>query len=338
MDKIRLGKTNLMVSNISIGTVPLQRLNFGDSVELLQNCHAAGINFFDTSDNYGDTDAKLGAALANTGAIIATKISQTDYDGAKAGIAKSLKNLGRAAIDLIQLHNPKNIAPPALKAAQEAKEAGLVRHIGFTTHNLEIAIAAANSGLFDTIQYPLNFLSSAAEEGLIALCAARDIGLIAMKPFGGGIIKYPALAFAFFAARPTIVPIYGIQTRAELAALLALSAAPPDPANPDFAAYYAAQRDQMAAEFCRGCELCHMACPAKINISQTGRLASFFDRNPPAKYLADRQFFDMIENTHNCQNCGKCAEACPHKSDMRRAMAHSRRVFAEYWQNRDEYL
>jgi len=337
MKMVELGKTGLKVSKTAIGTVPLQRLGFDESVRLLRECYEQGINFFDTSDNYGGSDEKVGAAFAGRDVVIATKVSTEKYDAAKASIENSLKALRVEAIALVQLHNPKQIDNGALEAVQEAKRKGYVRHIGFTTHDLKRAMAAAQSGLFDTIQYPLNFLSGEKESELISLCNSLGMGLIAMKPFAGGMITEPAYSFAYFRQR-NVVPIYGIQRKSELDALIALENAPPNMEDETFRKQYEAERVRLAQQFCRGCDRCAGVCPAGIDVNYAGRIGDFFYRNPPSKYLKDDSWYNKMQYVKECTNCGKCVGVCPFGSDMRQPMKRSYEIFMQFWQRRKEYI
>jgi len=340
---VELGETGLIVSKTAIGTVPLQRLGFEESIELLRECYEQGVNFFDTSDNYDGSDEKIGAAFAKTNlhkkpeVVIATKISTERYDEARVSIEKSLKASRTDCIAIAQLHNPKSYETGALEAAQEAKRKGYIRHIGFTTHDLERAMCAAKSGLFDTIQYPLNFLCGEKEEELISLCDKLGVGLIAMKPFAGGMITEPAFTFAYFRQR-NVVPIYGIQSKSELDALITLENAPPNMADKEFGKQYEMERERLAQQFCRGCDRCAGVCPAGIDVNYAGRIGDFFYRNPPSKYLKDDSWYKKMRCVLDCTNCGKCVGACPFSSDMRQAMKRSYEIFMDFWARRREYF
>jgi len=65
MEKIRLGRTGLMVSRSGFGAIPIQRLDKNDSGRLLRRAYESGINFFDTSRSYTDSEEKIGLALAD---------------------------------------------------------------------------------------------------------------------------------------------------------------------------------------------------------------------------------------------------------------------------------
>jgi aryl-alcohol dehydrogenase-like predicted oxidoreductase/Pyruvate/2-oxoacid:ferredoxin oxidoreductase delta subunit len=331
MRKVPLGKTGLSVSKTAIGTVPLQRLDFSESVRLLRSCYDNGVNFYDTSDNYGETAEKVGAAFEGVhDVVVATKISTTDYGKAVLSIETSLRALKTDCISLIQLHNHENYTNGALQAAAKAQRKGYVKHIGYTTHDLHRAVAAAKSGLFAAIQYPLNFLIHQNEMPLISECQRLGVGLIAMKPFAGGMIKDPALSVAFFNRFEHIIPIYGIQTHGELAKLIELENNPPQN-DEEFLLYAENERERLSPAFCRGCERCAGVCPADIRVGYAGRLGDFFYRNPPSKYLSDDTWYNEMQKVLSCIDCSACVRSCPFGSDMRPSMKRSYEVFMGFW-------
>lgn len=75
MEKIRLERTGLMVSQSGFGAIPIQRLDKNDAGRLLRKAYESGINFFDTSRSYTDSKEKIGLAPADVRGeiILATK-------------------------------------------------------------------------------------------------------------------------------------------------------------------------------------------------------------------------------------------------------------------------
>ena len=65
MDKIRLGKTGLMVSASSFGALPVQRVGMEEAKKLLRMAYEGGINYFDTANAYSDSEEKIGEALSD---------------------------------------------------------------------------------------------------------------------------------------------------------------------------------------------------------------------------------------------------------------------------------
>src|SRR4030042_1608689 len=65
MEKIRLGRTGLMVGRSGFGAIPIQRLDKGEASRLLRKAYESGINFFDTARSYTDSEEKIGLALTD---------------------------------------------------------------------------------------------------------------------------------------------------------------------------------------------------------------------------------------------------------------------------------
>ena len=139
MDKIRLGRTELMVTACSFGALPVQRRGVEDSVKLLRKAYDGGINYFDTANMYTDSEMKLGLALSDVrhNIVISTKSGGKDKATVTAHIENSLRMLKTDYIDLFQFHNPAAMPMPddengPYAAALEAKKKGYIRHIGIT--------------------------------------------------------------------------------------------------------------------------------------------------------------------------------------------------------------
>lgn len=338
MRKVTLGRTGLRVSKTAFGTVPMQRLPEKEAVDLVRMAYDGGITFFDTADNYTTSEARLGKAFAGMTdkIVIASKVSPHTYKEAKAHIENTLRTLNVDCIDLMQMHNPPRTyadhdGTTAYDAVLEYQKKGYIRHIGFTSHHLGTALAAVQSGLYETLQFPLNALSGPKDEALIAACKEKNMGVIAMKPFGGGIIKQASVTFTYFSAHPEIVPIYGIQRKSELAELLELEADPPK-----MDAYMKKQlrlmTESIGGHFCRGCGKCSKACPQGITVGSVNRMGDFLTRNTLSTYLIP-EWYDEMQKIKTCLNCGRCADACPYGLDVRSQMHDSYEIFMDMWHN-----
>ena len=79
MEKVRLGRTELMVTKTAFGALPIQRIPRADAVKLVRRAFDAGINYFDTANAYTDSEEKLGEALegAACGRTASTSSSST---------------------------------------------------------------------------------------------------------------------------------------------------------------------------------------------------------------------------------------------------------------------
>ena len=107
MEKIRLGKTNLMVTKLGFGGIPIQRVSEDEAVTVVKRCIELGINFIDTAWGYTTSEERIGKAIVGRreGLILATKSLARDRDGIARHLQQSLKRLGVESIDLYQFHN-----------------------------------------------------------------------------------------------------------------------------------------------------------------------------------------------------------------------------------------
>ena len=146
MEKIRLGRTELLVTKTAFGALPIQRISKADAVHLVRRAVDAGINYFDTANAYTDSEEKLGIAFEGIrqNVVISTKSDGKDKKTVQAHIEASLRRLRTDYIDLFQFHNPAvlpdiNDPDGPFAAALEAKQKGYIRHIGITNHAMSVA-------------------------------------------------------------------------------------------------------------------------------------------------------------------------------------------------------
>ena len=319
METIRLGRTGLQVTRTAFGVLPLQRTPMPEAGRILRRAFDAGINYFDTARAYSDSEEKIGQALGDVRArvIIATKSLATTRDGVRRDLETSLRNLRTDYVDILQLHNPSALPDPndpdsAYAALLEARAQGKVRFFGFTNHGRERAAAAVTSGLFDTLQFPFSYLSSADDLALIDLCAQQDVGVIAMKALAGGLLTQSRPAFAFLRQYANLVPIWGMQRMSELEDMLALDADPPV-LDAALQAIIDADRRTLADDFCRACGYC-LPCPAEIPIPMAARMSLLLCRMPFEQFLAPA-WSEQMQRIAACTHCGHCRAHCPYGLD-----------------------
>jgi len=235
MKKIRLGKTELMVTKTAMGCLPIQRRDDEGAVELLRAAYEGGINYFDTANAYSDSEKKIGMALSDVreNIIISTKSAARDKETVLSHIENSLKMMKTDYIDLFQFHQVETVPDPndpngAYAAALEAKERGWIRHIGVTSHRVDIAEQCIESGHFETLQFPFSYISAERDIALAEKCKAADMGFIAMKGLAGGLLNNVRACHAFMKGYDNVVPIWGIQHMHELEQWLAVTDEDPD--------------------------------------------------------------------------------------------------------------
>jgi len=318
METVRLGCTGLTVSKNGFGALPIQRVRMEEAVRILRKAYNNGINYFDTAHVYSDSEQKLGNALHDVreNIIISTKAMTTTVEGFWKQLHESLRRLQTDYIDIYQFHNPAFCPRPGdgsglYEAMLEAREKGLIRHIGITNHRLAVAEEAVKSGLYETLQFPFSYLASEKEEALVHLCEAHDMGFICMKALAGGLITRSDVAYAYLAQFP-VAPIWGIQRESELDEFLSYNENPPA-LTPERKAYIAKEREELAGDFCRGCGYC-MPCPVGIEINTCARMSLLLRRSPSSGHLSESGQA-MMKKIEDCLNCGKCKSKCPYGLD-----------------------
>jgi predicted aldo/keto reductase-like oxidoreductase len=319
MEKTKLGRTNLIVGRTAFGALPIQRVDLGEAKLLLRKAYENGVNLFDTARAYSDSEEKIGNALHDVrqDIYIATKSMAKDSRSFIKDLETSLMNLKTDYIDIIQLHNPEILPDPKdpdslYSSMLKAKEKGMVRFIGITNHKLSNAISVAESGLYDTVQFPLSSLSSNEDLKLIEVCRKNNVGLIAMKALSGGLITNASASFAFLRQFGNVVPIWGIQRECELDEFLELEKSPP---ALDVSMLEIIRRDkkELGGAFCRGCGYC-LPCPAQIPIPMAARMSLLLRRAPYRDFLTD-EWRGNMERIQDCTDCNNCKDHCPYGLD-----------------------
>jgi predicted aldo/keto reductase-like oxidoreductase len=230
----------------------------------------------------------------------------------------SLRNLKTDYIDIYQLHNPESVPDEdeqegIYQVLLSAKKKGLIRYIGFTNHRIDTAMKAIKSGLFDTLQFPLNYLSSDKELELVEACRENDLGFIAMKGLSGGLISNVPATFTFLRQLGIVVPIWGLQFEWELDEFLALEKNPPI-MNDEMLKAVERDKKELAGSFCRACGYCQ-PCPQGIPISTAARITFMMKRMPFENFISD-EWKDKMELVTKCTQCGQCKKRCPYGLDI----------------------
>ncbi len=350
MKKRRLGRTGLEVSVIGFGGGSLGYLANEEAERLVKNAFGLGVNYFDTSRVYWDSEEKIGMALEDVRdeCILATKVRHRSRErAARANLKQSFRNLRTDRIDLVQIHGVNDLETlkavlgrdGALSAVKEAKSNGTVGYIGITGHMPYVLSRAIETGEFDTVLVPLNLIEREAQEELIPLAKKLGVGVVIMKAFGARefywvqrqsraesrAIQFPPRDFEPIFGQP------GLE-RAERS-LRYILAQDISTIIPGFSSIkeveYAVRvardfgglteqekRDyrfgQLPPEpYCRDCGVC-LPCPDDIDIPTVLR----FDRYMTYYHLGgwSRRFYQKLPTKVNsCSKCSECETRCPYK-------------------------
>ncbi len=319
MHQVVLGRTEIKVNKNGFGALPIQRISREEAVSLLRKAYDGGITFFDTARFYTDSEEKLGYALSEVRnkIYIASKTMTSEVKEFWKQLKTTLEQLRTDYLDIYQFHNPGFCPKPGdgtglYEAMLEAKEKGMIRFIGITNHRLPVAMEAAETGLYDTIQFPFSYLATEKEIALVKLCKEKEIGFLAMKALSGGLITNSAAAYAYLAQFENVLPIWGVQKEVELKEFITYSKEPPV-WNDELKAVIEKDRRELSSNFCRGCGYC-LPCPAGIDIPMSARMSLMIRRAPVSIYLND-SWKEKMRLIDNCIHCDHCKEHCPYGLD-----------------------
>jgi predicted aldo/keto reductase-like oxidoreductase len=325
---VELGKTGLWVSRVGLGGIPVQRLTEAEAVTLIQHALDLGITFLDTANAYTTSEERMGQAIAGrrSQVVLATKTMARDRATAEEHLALSLRRLKTDAIDLWQLHNigtfealDQVLGPDgAMEAASKALQAGKVRHVGFSSHSMDVARRAVTMGLFETVQFPLNFISDEAVDELLPLVRQHGLGFIAMKPFGGGLLGHAPLAIKFLLQLPDVVPDPGVEKAAEIDEIVQIVNGSWELTSAEQAEMARLHLD-LGTRFCRRCDYCQ-PCSHGVQISVLLHLRGFHKRFP-LDVFATGFPAQAAQSGRQCQECGDCEERCPYGLPIREMVA-----------------
>ena len=334
MKTITLGSTGITVPQNAFGALPVQRVDMETAVEILHRAYDGGMTFFDTARAYSDSEVKMGEAFepfdecggfdklnhrvySRDKIFIATKTTATTPEKLWEDLETSLRNLRTDYIDIYQLHCVKQCYHPGdgtglYEALLEAKAQGKIRHIGITAHKIGIAEEIAESGLYETLQFPFSYLATERDLALVEKCRKNNIGFIAMKGLSGGLLTNARACMAFMLQYP-VLPIWGIQRMSELEQWLEFMDEPPQ-MDEEIKAVIQKDRDELLGEFCRGCGYC-MPCAVEITINQCARMSQMIRRAPSKDWLTPHWQEEMLK-IECCIECGACLKKCPYELNI----------------------
>ncbi len=333
--KRRLGRTNVMVTEIGLGGIPLMRVeDFDEAAELINYALDQGINYIDTARAYKDSEEKFGQVLKDRRdeVFVATKTHAYDYDTAWEYLETSLKNLQTDYIDLWQMHDISTqerwdqiFAPNgAMKAAYKARDEGLIRFIGLSGHNNDLLLKAIETDEFDVILCVYNLAIHSTGEKVIPAAQERDIGVAIMKPLSGGIFfrreeAYidPMKAWHFVLMNEGIsVALAGFQNKRDIDQAIQASLNF-QPLSDEEIEELIKKAQFLGEDVCRDCGYCKEVCPANIDIPT---MMHMYDEGRVFSYEWPRfrkMYAQLDPKADACQDCGACEEKCPFNLNIR---------------------
>ncbi len=323
MEYVTLGKTNLRVSRLGFGGIPIQRITAEEAKTLLEAVHKAGINYIDTARGYTVSEELIGQAIEGyrKDFILATKSMARDKEGMAKDIAISLQNLRTDYIDIYQVHNPTVeqldqvcAEGGALEALLEAKASGKIGHIGLTAHSLQVFEKALELPWVETFMFPYNIVENQGEE-LMRRLQEKNIAFIDMKPMAGGAIEDGRLALRYICANDAVtVAIPGMYSVEEVEQNTQ-AVTDTTPLTAEEVTAINKVRDELGTNFCRRCNYC-APCTAGINISGAFLFHGYLSRYGLEEWAKGR-YEGLSVKAGACVECGECESRCPYHLPIR---------------------
>lgn len=205
MIKVNIGHSALEVNPIGLGTMSLKGGATKQNMELLQQAHAFGVNYFDTADLYerGLNEDMLGQALApiRQEVVLASKVgnqwrsdgSGWDWKAGKAYILKhveaSLTRLKTDYIDLYQLHGGMIEDPidEIIEAFEELVKAGKIRYYGISSIRPNVIREYAEKSNIVSVMMQYSLLDRRAE-AVFPLLESKQISVISRGALTQGLL------------------------------------------------------------------------------------------------------------------------------------------------------
>ena len=193
----RLGRTGHESSVAILGAAAFARCTADEARAGFEAALSAGVNHLDIAPRYGAAEDLIGPLVpaVRDRLFVGCKTTRRNADGVRAQLEESLGKLGCDSFDLYQMHAVTDLGVleervDAAEAILKARDEGLVTFAGITGHN-DGAPAAHLEALrrwdLDTVMFPVNARMWSDPdyrrdaEALLALCAERDVGVMAIK-------------------------------------------------------------------------------------------------------------------------------------------------------------
>ena len=335
MRAVRLGRTDLTVPVCGFGGIPVGRDHLTDKegIALVRRAVDSGLTVIDTFRAYGRSEVRIGEAVKGRRdeITLVTKVrSHLTPDEFASQIESSLRRLQVDSLDILLLKNVDNDecvrnVKRLVDVFERFREQGKIKFTGLSSHSPDHACEAIETGMIDVAEVPYNY-ANRYFENVLDSAAERDVGILAMKPLGGGRLfgnvekaapetldtLVDALSFAMsHPAHPVLIP--GIGSEAELDRYLE--------AIPRLRELSAEEREQLTGrahdygdDFCRACGYCRSVCPSGIPVDE---ILPLLDRmecvqtDETFRQALERSFAALGLDANPCEECRKCVEECP---------------------------
>ena len=348
----RLGRTNLQISEISVGGSPVPEM------PILHQAYERGVNYIDTSHTYqnGNSERQIGQLLKEVGrdkVHVGTKFHlrrNWSEESIIISVEGSLRRLDTDYMDVLLIHgasNPEHLVDDrVLNAFEKLKKQGKYRFKGLSCHSnhQEVVKKAVECGHYDMVQLGYNifdiqqseqeiqtyedYLGASGIRRLIELANSKDVGIIAMKTLkiGGrrqNLDKYKTGETTVFQAmlkwilenRNISSAVIEMLTFDELEEDLGVIGKPLTEEERRNLFRHVVENSK---NYCHMCGLCRKSCPSRIETTSILRFLAYYEgygKTGLAKEAYSR--LKPGQTVTGCKKCGECEKACPYGLPVR---------------------
>ena len=375
-----LGNTGLKVSEIGMGCEGFAEENCAMTKKLFDVAETTGVNYFDLYTSNPAVREAVGAALRGRREkfIAQSHICSVWQNGqykrtrklaeVKAGFEESLRQLQTDYIDVGTIHYcdalddwDKIVSGGILDYVRELKAKKIIRHIGLSSHNPQVALKAVESGAIEVLMFSVNpcyDLMPASEDveelwneknyenhltnmdpdrqKLYETCQRRGVGITVMKCFGGGDLLNAELSPAGVALTPNQCIHYAL-SRPGVAVVLAgahsveqlkqsIAYEDASDAEKDYALTFASFPKISWQGHCVYCSHC-APCVKKIDIAYVTKFMHLAEIQGAIPETVREHYAALKHHAGECIKCGVCETRCPFGVEIRKNMARAAQIF-----------
>jgi len=359
-----LTKDGTKISTIGIGASALHESTAQEIEQMIAYAADRGINIIDTvMSDFGPAEA-VGRGLRGRRDKFLTQMHigatypdmrytrTRDISQVRSGFEQQLKTFGTDYSDIGLIHYVDEEADyeaainnGLLDYAQQLKQDGKIRYIGFSSHSVDISRRFLETGLIDVFMFSINpaydFVSSGGQlvmddsrKALYAEAQKRGASITVMKAYGGGRLlsdasspfgkaMTPTQCIQYALDRPAVVTcLPGLRNMYDLKSALLYYKASRE--EKDYSSIFGSDRKDMEG-VCIYCGHCQ-PCAANIDIAASNK---YYDLAQNGDNLAKDHYLKMSHTASQCIQCGVCEPRCPFHVKIRERMKQTAAFFGK---------
>ncbi len=374
-----LGNTGLKVSEIGLGCEGFIGRDDEFTNAIFGMAFDAGVNCMDLYSPDPDVHRRVGKIIHDRRDSFVLQAhlctiweneqykATRDINEVKVSFEAMLNNLDTDYIDIGMIHYVDSMSTwndvvngGIMDYALELKEKGIIKHIGMSSHNPDVALEAIESGnvevlmfsvnpcydllpgdediekLFSGESYKDNFINFDPQRvKLYETCQRLGVGITVMKAFGGGELltdkspagkaMTPSQCIHYALTRPAVAAIMsGIRSAEDLEASLYYESASDE--EKDYASVFATFPKISWEGHCMYCGHC-APCPMGINVASVTKFLNLARAQGEVPETVREHYDALDSHAEDCVECGSCESRCPFRVSVIENMRSARETF-----------